>query len=42
VLEPVTRSAVDQLYARLADSDLLGDLEREHRQELERERSLRP
>jgi AbrB family looped-hinge helix DNA binding protein len=42
VLEPVTRSVVDQLYACLADSDLLGDLEREHRQELERERALRP
>jgi len=42
VLEPVARSAVDQLYARLADSDLLGDLEKEHRQELERERALRP
>lgn len=42
VLELVTRSAIDQLYASLADTDLLGDLEREHRQELERERALRP
>ena len=42
VLEPVTRSAIDQLYARFAESDMLGDLESEHRREMERDRALRP
>jgi AbrB family looped-hinge helix DNA binding protein len=41
VLEPVVPSAIDQLYARYAGSDLLADLEREHREELDHERSRR-
>jgi AbrB family looped-hinge helix DNA binding protein len=39
VLEPVVPSAIDQLYARYADSNLLADLEREHRKELDCEQS---
>jgi len=43
VLEPVdTASPVDALYGRFAGHDLLGDLEREHMEEIERERAVRP
>jgi AbrB family looped-hinge helix DNA binding protein len=41
VLEPVVPSVVDRLYAKYADSDLLADLEAEHRQELEDEQAGR-
>ena len=41
VLEPVLHSAIDDLYAQYAGTDLLADLEREHREELDRERSRR-
>jgi len=41
VLEPVLRSAIDDLYGQYAGTDLLADLEREHREELDRERSRR-
>jgi AbrB family looped-hinge helix DNA binding protein len=41
ILEPVVPSAIDQLYARYAGSDLLANLEREHRKELDREHSRR-
>ncbi len=43
VLEPVdATSPVDALYGRFAGHDLLGDLEQEHREEIERERAVRP
>jgi AbrB family looped-hinge helix DNA binding protein len=43
VLEPVAAaSPVDALYARFAGHDLLGDLEQEHKQEIERDRAVRP
>jgi AbrB family looped-hinge helix DNA binding protein len=41
VLEPVVHSAIDRLYARYEGDDLLADLEREHREELDREHPLR-
>lgn len=41
VLEPVLRSAIDDLYGQYAGADLLADLEGEHREELDRERSSR-
>jgi AbrB family looped-hinge helix DNA binding protein len=41
VLEPVRPSLVNRLYAKYADSDLLADLEAEHRQELEDEQAPR-
>jgi AbrB family looped-hinge helix DNA binding protein len=41
VLEPVAHSAVEQLYARYAGIDLIGDLEKEHREELDREHPRR-
>jgi AbrB family looped-hinge helix DNA binding protein len=43
VLAPVnTASPIDALYGRFAGHDLLGDLEREHREEIEREHAVRP
>jgi len=43
VLEPVDVLAViDELDGMFAGEDLIGDLEREHREELERERLLYP
>lgn len=43
VLAPVdTASPIDALYGRFAGHDLLGDLEQEHRDEIERERAVRP
>jgi len=43
VLAPVeTASPIDALYGRFAGHDLLGDLEREHEEEIERERAVRP
>ena len=41
VLEPVVHSAIDRLYARYSGHDLLADLEREHREEIDREQSHR-
>ena len=37
VLEPVVRSPIDALYGKYSDTDLLGDLEAEHKQEIERD-----
>jgi AbrB family looped-hinge helix DNA binding protein len=43
VLAPVdTASPIDALYGRFAGQDLLSDLEREHREEIEREQAVRP
>jgi len=43
VLAPVdTASPIDALYGLFAGHDLLGDLEREHKKEMERERAVRP
>jgi AbrB family looped-hinge helix DNA binding protein len=44
VLAPVVDAAspIDALYGRFAGHDLLGDLEQEHREEIERERAVRP
>jgi AbrB family looped-hinge helix DNA binding protein len=43
VLAPVdTASPIDALYGRFTGHDLLGDLEREHKEEIERERAVRP
>jgi AbrB family looped-hinge helix DNA binding protein len=43
VLAPVdAASPIDALYGRLAGHDLLSDLEREHKEEIERERAVRP
>jgi AbrB family looped-hinge helix DNA binding protein len=43
VLEPVQQtSPLDALYGRFASADLLGDLEAEHRDEVARERAVRP
>jgi AbrB family looped-hinge helix DNA binding protein len=41
ILEPLTGSPVDALYAKYAGVDLLGDLEEEHRQELSDDAALR-
>jgi len=42
-LAPVkTASPIYALYGRFAGHDLLGDLEREHKEEIERERAVRP
>ena len=43
ILAPVdTTSPIDALYGRFAGWDLLGDLEQEHKEEIERERAVRP
>jgi AbrB family looped-hinge helix DNA binding protein len=43
ILAPVeTASPIDALYGRFAGHDLLEDLEREHKEEIERERAVRP
>ena len=41
VLEPITTSPLDALYGKFSDVDLLGDLETEHRQEVESETAPR-
>jgi AbrB family looped-hinge helix DNA binding protein len=42
VLEPVhPRSTVDALYGRYAGADLLQELEKEHRQEIDHEHTIR-
>jgi hypothetical protein len=35
-------SPIEALYGRFAGRDLLGDLEQEHRREIENERAIRP
>jgi AbrB family looped-hinge helix DNA binding protein len=43
ILDPVeTASPIEALYGRFVGRDLLGDIEQEHRQEVESERALRP
>ena len=42
ILEPETTSPIDALYGKYADSDMLADLEEEHRRELEDDAALRP
>ncbi len=43
ILDPIAAaSPVDALYGRFAGRDLLGDLEQEHRRELEHEQAIRP
>ena len=39
VLEPLAGSPIDVLYGKYSDVNLLGDLEAEHEQEIERETS---
>ena len=41
VLEPLTGSPIGALYGRHSDVDMLGDLEAEHKQEIERDISAR-
>ena len=41
VLEPLTGSPIDALYGKHSDVDMLGDLEAEHKQEIERDISAR-
>lgn len=42
ILEPETASPIDALYGKYADTDLLSDLEEEHRQELHHDVTRRP
>ena len=42
ILEPVVTSAVDALYGKYSDVDLLADLETEHQREVTHETALRP
>jgi|YNPNPStandDraft_1061719.scaffolds.fasta_scaffold26913_3 AbrB family looped-hinge helix DNA binding protein len=43
ILDPVTAtSPIDALYGCFAGVDLLGDLEQEHKQEIEHEQAIRP
>ncbi len=42
ILEPVAGSLVDALHGRYAGTSLVGDLEAEHRQEIEHEAPVRP
>ena len=43
ILDPVTTvSPIEALYGRFAGRDLLGDLEQEHKRELEHEQAIRP
>jgi AbrB family looped-hinge helix DNA binding protein len=42
ILEPETTSPIDALYGKYADSDMLADLEEEHRRELADDAALRP
>jgi bifunctional DNA-binding transcriptional regulator/antitoxin component of YhaV-PrlF toxin-antitoxin module len=41
ILEPVGPSSAETLYGKYADVDLLAELEREHRQEMKDEATLR-
>ncbi len=40
VLEPIQKNAIQRLYGILEGTDLLKDLEEEHRQEVERDNQL--
>jgi len=40
ILQPETTSPIDALYGKYADSDMLTDLEEEHRQEIKDEAAL--
>ena len=43
ILDPIeATSPIDALYGRFAGRDLLGDLEQEHRREIEHEQAIRP
>ena len=42
ILEPVETSAVDALYGKYSDANLLADLEAEHQREVRHETALRP
>lgn len=42
ILEPLAQSPTDVLYGKYADTDLLADLEQEHRREVERDPAIRP
>ena len=42
ILEPVAASAVEALYGKFADADLLVELEAEHRHEVKHDSALRP
>lgn len=42
LLKPVAASPIDRLYGKFAGSDMLADLEEEHRREIERDATLRP
>jgi len=43
ILNPVeATSPIDALFGRFAGRDLLGDLEQEHRREIENEQAVRP
>ncbi|MBI2321510.1 MAG: AbrB/MazE/SpoVT family DNA-binding domain-containing protein [Chloroflexi bacterium] len=42
VLKPVVASPIDRLYGKFAGSDMLSELEEEHRREIERDAALRP
>ncbi len=42
VLEPVRTSPIDTLYGKYSGTDLLTELEIEHRQEIQDETSVRP
>jgi len=42
ILEPVAVSAVEALYGKYADADLLADLENEHQREVTNEAALCP
>ena len=42
ILDPVQTSAVDALYGKYPDVDLLADLEAEHQREVRHEAALRP
>ncbi len=42
ILEPETASLIERLYGKYADTDLLADLEEEHRLEILDDTPLRP
>ena len=42
VLEPISESTIDLLYRKYAGADLIGELEAEHRQEIQDEGAVRP
>ena len=42
ILRPLAPSPIDALYGKYAGTDLLADLEAEHKQEIARDAALRP